>query len=733
MIKPRALLTIAIAATIASVVRAETEQPIKFSVATPSLTVGLTASGEITGKFRGRSELAGCRQVGDVAANKLAEGGYAFTRTMVDAAGHRCTLTDRFTPTKDSIRWEVEAVADGAPWTAPFVVQLLVPATEQTRFWTAWVNGGSPINGSDAALLPRGPKMKHVRPALLGKCRPDGENWCDPLSATPLGDKTWNYGNGRGSICIPIATVLEPASDTGLSLVVAPDQPLLWLQLATKPDGTVRFQHNQLRLGGGRKVKFVADIVAHEADWRGGLRWMVSRYAEFFNPPNPKADAMAGTASYSNYPGPLEPATVERLKRMAYRSNWVASFDFPYYGLYLPPVPSWKSAGHDSHGNVQPRLVRKVSYESMNNHCRMMKAAGFHNLSYFCCIEFGSEIIGPSAIKHNLAEKDWWTDANTYLFRRMPDAVLGPQLTHSWSRSVLMDPGNASFQNHLLEQAQRHLDKLPDSEGIAIDRLDWLPRINFAPGADDGIGWYAGGKAGRMVGLGWIDLLGKLGPLMHHAGKVIFVNCDLFGHRLDYMREVDGFYDEYGDNAYDLNGSSLLALRKPAMMWTHTAGRIKPDPDSYFQRHLHMGAYPTAPFPGNDHTILPNPKTDRYYLDYGPLLDPMRGKKWVLAPHCVECDTAKVNLFEVPGGYALPATFAGKADTVTVRVRNIASLMNVKCEVIHPGIERPVTLTGKLQDGTLELTVPVVRGCAMVRIALRRAITEPSETTKGKQ
>ena len=254
----------------------------------------------------------------------------------------------------------------------------------------------------------------------------------------------------------------------------------------------------------------------------------------------------------------------------------------------------------------------------------------------------------------------------------------------------------------------------PDFDGIAIDRMDWLPRVNYAPGADDHTGWYLNGRPGRFLALSWIDALSKLGPLMHGLDKVIFVNCCIKGHRLDYMRHVDGFYDEHSHNGYDFNGSCLLALRKPAVMWTWEAGNIKPDPDSYFQRHLYMGAYPTAPFPGNDHTITPDPKTDQYYLDYGPLLDAMRGKKWVLSPHCIECDSAKVNLFEVPGGYALPVTFAGKAESVTVQVRNIPGLKKAKCIAIHPGIEKPVMFAGQFKDGTLELNVPVVRGCAMV-------------------
>jgi hypothetical protein len=76
----------------------------------------------------------------------------------------------------------------------------------------------------------------------------------------------------------------------------------------------------------------------------------------------------------------------------------------------------------------------------------------------------------------------------------------------------------------------------------------------------------------------------------------------------------------------------------------------------------------------------------------------------------------KVNLFEVPGGYALAATFGGSAETATVRVRNLRHLGGMKCEALQPGVAAPIPIHGVLKDGVLELTVPLKRGCAMVKM-----------------
>ena len=77
------------------------------------------------------------------------------------------------------------------------------------------------------------------------------------------------------------------------------------------------------------------DLIAHEADWRGGLRWLVARYPQFVEPPNPLADGLAGCGAYSGDENPIDAA---KLRKMAFRINWKLSDDFPYMGMFIPPV-----------------------------------------------------------------------------------------------------------------------------------------------------------------------------------------------------------------------------------------------------------------------------------------------------------------------------------------------------------------------------------------------------------
>ncbi len=343
-----------------------------------------------------------------------------------------------------------------------------------------------------------------------------------------------------------------------------------------------------------------------------------------------------------------------------------------------------------------------------------MREAGFHVLNYFNMTEVGTVATTPPVPGKP------WSDPGKYVFSTFGDAIVtdlsGGQFS-SWGNSILLDCGVPSYQNFLLDQARRHIEKLPASSGICIDRMDWLNCYNSK--ADDGVSW-RDGKPMRCLGESWKSTMSKLGALMHSNGKVIFVN-PLTSMRLDLLREADGVYHEFGHQGVYLNGTAFLCVRKPAIAWTPEAWALGNDPDGFFQRHLHLGVFPTAPVPLNDHTIRPSEFADKWYLEYGPLLDLMRGKKWVLEPHVIEVEgTSKANLFEVPGAYIVPVTFGGKAESVRVTIRKPSSLKewpkHPVVEALHPGIPHPATVNAEVEGDVLRLTVPLRRGCAMVKI-----------------
>lgn len=673
---------------------------------------GIVTGGK-TWPVSGATKLEGCKSQG-AAKMKLTGESVSFTRLLADAHGHRAEITDSFAPNgKGGVRWTVEIKSDDAPWSCPITSRLNCADTKNTQFWTGW---GSPDLSGTENLSPELMEKIAAGQAAVSSA------WSDPLVPCAFVNRSWHYGNiarnipvGDDYVALPLITLTAPKDDAGLSLVLSPEDVMLGMDLIVTASGRMRYTRTQHRLGGGKPVVFHMDIVPHEAGWRGGLRFMTERYPQFFEAPNPRAHKIAACGAYSIGEEKID---VAKFKRMAFGFNWKLSDDFPYMGMFIPPVKSmdeiWTRSGAEkSAAYVGPT----TSCRRMNDYAKYMKENGFSVLSYFNVTEFGKDMNVP-AIRQPVRTADdpeLWKDPAGFVKFTMPEAIVDPKITTCYAAYV-MDPGEPIYQAFLLEQAKRNCDMLPDTDGICIDRADWLRISNRH--ADDGVSWLDG-KPARSLFRSWIGLMEKLGPLMHERDKVIFAN--LMTVRLELSQHLDAIYTEYGQSGNALNSAALLCLKKPAICWTQGATPNEPNPDAFMQRHLYMGCFPTAPFPHNHHCINPNPKADALYQEYGKLLDALRGKKWVLAQDCVATTTAgaKVNLFEVPGGYALPVTFGGDAKEALVRVKNIPSLGNLRAHALHPGEEMPVAVTTTLKDGVLELRVPLSRGCAMVTLSPR--------------
>ena len=279
-----------------------------------------------------------------------------------------------------------------------------------------------------------------------------------------------------------------------------------------------------------------------------------------------------------------------------------------------------------------------------------------------------------------------------------------------------MDPGDSTYQVFMLNQAKLHIDKIPASSGICIDRLDWLRYYNG--GADDGVSLYNGNKVRSLI-LSWNDIMNKLGPLMHGNNKVIL--CNPLYRRIDLMRQIDGIYDEYGNKPSSLNLCAQLAMHKPIIAWTVKIEDFQPDPDSYFQHHLYMGAFLTVPFQGNDHTIRPDPDIEKYYLDYGSLLQAIKGRQWVLIPHVIEIENnlAKANVFRVNESIIIPVI--NGADNLNVKLLlrlpyNLLAKDKIMFSVLYPGTVKWKKVAIKKYSEILELSVPLQRGCVLISL-----------------
>jgi len=671
----------------------------RYSVASGELTVELTdqgtlcalALGDARREVRGWTVPVGAGAPTRTKVEELPGGGVRATRgyTLDERRGFE--VAESFRPLEDAVAWDLEVrsyAPDGERFTVPIETRMQWSKPASLRLWTA--------SGGPAA-------------------------WRDPLVAAPFGDTSAAYGafyNRPNGLALPMVTVLDDALGRGVTLLQSPEDVLLELSLATTADGGLTWSHAFHRLGDpGRPLVFHRVLAVHPPDVRSALALAVERFPQFFEPPNPRAHAIGGGGAYSGYEGELD---AKKLAAMAFSVNWKASMDFPYMGMFLPPVAEgeeWNrfaGGGGGRYGPEDEGRYGRTSFARMEAYNQRMHALGFHVLNYFNVTEFGGNIELPPAQREPDPSEPDWHDPNAFLQAHLAGAILrDPAPIWTWGGAVIMDCGEPAYRAFLLEQARRHLDELPSTDGICIDRMDWLARYDRH--ADDGVSWIDGPQ--RSLLRSWIELLDELGPMMHAAGKVVFVN-DMV-RRLELMRQVDGIYDEHGMWAFNLNTSAFLALRKPLICWTPEEATLGDDPDAYFQRHLYLGAFPTVPFPENDHTIRPSPTADAAYLAYGALFDALRGRRWVLLPDVVsvEGDVALANVFEVPGGFAVPVVLGGDSQSARVTLRGLpwgSPDTRPEAALLHPGADAPATITGSWEGGELRFDVPLVRGGALL-------------------
>ena len=365
-----------------NIAAASDANPVEHEVSVPGISIGLTRFGHIVSlklgaakvhfPFRACTVLVDCPSGDDAVMRTLPNGGLESQRTCVSSkTGAECSVTERLTPTRSSIHWELEVVGVGRPWTTPIQTQLAWLDAVNAAFWTAWDH-------------------------IPGAAAP----WNDPLVHSPFADLALRYGGFRDksdAFSIPLATILDETSDSAVSLIQSPDDNLLDMQLKTTAAGDVILTRINHRLSSTSAIKFNMDMVAHPADWRAGLGWMVDRYRAYFEPPSPAVSELDGCGAYSGYQGELDR---DYFRKMALRVNWNAHLDFPFLGMMMPPVSAtqvWRS-----------RYKQPTSFEQMSRYSTRLKKSGFHVLEYFNITEAGNFIQEVPPPREAKAGDDLW-------------------------------------------------------------------------------------------------------------------------------------------------------------------------------------------------------------------------------------------------------------------------------------------------------------------------------------
>ena len=705
------------------------------TVRSGDIEISVSSNGEITGirrksipwskHVRGLTILDSSVQVGEARVLETHDRGIQVTRDFAAEGGRiRLSIVDRFTPENSSIRWDVEIEGGGEPWSTGIGTMMMFSDTAGARFWTTWGNPDQ-VSPIDPGTNPG--------------------DWHNPFETRPFRNMHLIYGGhfGKGAgYSVPVFSVMYPGERTGIALAMSPGDPLLDLHLVTTSGGEVVQRRNFNRLAAGRTVKFTMYIFLHEPDWRAAVSFMAGKFPAYFYPVAKNAPDICGLGAYSSFEGEIDAG---KYRKMGGIVNWKASFDFSYMGMFVPPVPSdttpWRRFDATSGGDPAPGQKTYTTIAQMARYASRMKALGFSTLNYFNMTEFGGFSEWGRAVAypdpHSAGAEDVWRNPTAFLYDNFPGAIVfgvvddigwhkrsAEQLMQmnvtfldrpfwTWGGAIITDVGDPAYARFLLNQARLHVEKFPDAQGIAIDRFDWLNEYNWH--ADDGK-TRVGGRPVRALLNSYREFMPRLARIMHDAGKVIFCNPHM--NRLDLMEWIDGVYNEFGHIGHDLNLSSFLTFYKPLICSTPDRETVMKSPDAFFQRHLLMGAFPTAPYPGNDHTIEPDPEVERRYLDYGSMFNLMHGRSWVLMPNVADVarERGLCNVFRTGRRILVPVVM-GTADTVTVHLRHCGELglsSSLQVETWYPGEEKPVTGRAVVQGDELTLNVPLERGCAFL-------------------
>jgi len=691
--------------------------------------------------FRAYSCMEQCRLVVDTFFMIPTGGVEFYKRITKTGSGDSAFLVERFVPAEHCLIWQIEIEGGGQPWTTGIQTVLELDDVSSLLFWTPW---GSP---------------EQLAPASTS--REVDNTWYDPFTPRPFRNMHLVYGGHPmlgGGYSVPLVSIFERYRDAGFTLLMSTYDPLLDVSLQTTPEGKIIQTRRNNRIEKGKKLVFTTLVYFHRADWRDVMKKAVERYNDDFIPRCMKAGEVSGCGAYSS----RDDADGEKYKKMGGIVLWKASFDFPYMGMFIPEVKSgnekWKRIDCNSAGEIIPRLATYTSIDQMYASFASLREKGFHPLAYFNMTEFGAGIEYPVPEHTKTYAFPVYKKANQFLYQNFPSALvfgafeskegwlfrtgeqhLYPRAVfydrpyHSWCRSVVMDCGDSAYASFLLRQAEIHIKNFRDMEGICIDRMDWLGEYNWK--ADDGLSMIEN-RPVRSLLTSWKRMMMKLGPLMHKDNKVIFCNPHI--HRIELMTHVDGVFDEQGFMWDNMNLSSFLCLYKPLIVWTpegrvvDSAGvhyfeyqrwngiRIRERPDDYLQKILYMGAFPMAPFPGNDHSLNPDSVMEKYFLDYGPLFALLHEREYVLEPHviAVEKDKALVNFFVTPLHYVAPVIY-GNSGNVTVMIHYPALLDRsyaLQIRALYPGEQREELLNYRVEDNVIYVEVPLKRRCAVLKI-----------------
>jgi hypothetical protein len=486
---------------------------------------------------------------------------------------------------------------------------------------------------------------------------------------------------------------MDPHTDQALTVALPPNVNIPHLQVEWIGGRVLRLTLGHRAMGGGKASPLRLLFYAHPADYRSALKAYSDEFPEYFEPPLPRGpgDGVFWYHHIQDHPDYAEMA------RQHVRYMW-SSFWFTYLGDYMPDGPEWApyTYGH------WWKLGQTMSDAKIKAFVAEMKQHGIGIYGYFNVTEFGGK--GGAADDSTAIPDD-------LLKNRFAAAVVKDaqgRAVPSWEGSADMNPRlDGPFWPWLKVQCERYFERLPELEGLIIDRLDWSSRIDY--GHDDGFSMI-GSQPVENMAQPVAAAVQEVCRIAHAAHRRVLVNQFW---RVEVLRDVDGYCHE---NDY-VPALAYLAPYRPLAAWEE---RAKYDGDllqfeKQMKLRLRCACFPQMiahQFPISQQK--PNPRAADVMELYAPLFEPLIGKRQVLLPHCIEATGENdVNLFRNDKDeYVAPLTSRTRH-----RARGAVDVETVTVTLRTPDAAEFRSATVYSADGpAYEATVASAPGRAVIRV-----------------
>ena len=135
---------------------------------------------------------------------------------------------------------------------------------------------------------------------------------------------------------LPLISVMEPASDSAVTVALPADANIPHLQFEWRDASTLRLRLEHRGMGGDKPSVLKLLFFAHRADYRAALKAYSDRFPRYFKPVQPRGE-WEGAFWYHHI---QDHPDFAEMARQNVRFTWT-SFWFTHLGEYLPDEPEW--------------------------------------------------------------------------------------------------------------------------------------------------------------------------------------------------------------------------------------------------------------------------------------------------------------------------------------------------------------------------------------------------------